>query len=125
MKLEKEEKPDIYIIPSNYKDRGGIFGLFKTRNFVEGGLCAGIICVLLLPVLMPLNMSIAVKTIIIAIPCIVIFVAGIIGFHDEPWISALLYLIHYKSHKRKLSYQIRSEEKHIEHIEEEKKSRNI
>lgn len=101
--LEKRER---YVIPHNYKERGGILGLFDTRRLAEGAIAAGGVASLLLPFLITAKISGVVKVIVLAAPCMVVLALGIAGLHGEPWSRVLVYLVKYIQSKRKLSYRL-------------------
>lgn len=119
--VSEAEKRDRYVIPHNYKDRGGLFGLFDTRKFVEGVAVSSGVAVLILPFIISTELPVAAKVFIVAIPCLIIFLIGAFGLHGEPWSRILVYWAQYVQHKRKLAYRL--EVKECDEVDDDEKQK--
>ena len=107
-----EAERDRYAIPHNYKDRGGVFEIFKPRNLIEGAGAAAGTALLLLICILPLGLNPMLSTFLIGCPALAVLVVGAFGYHDEPWSVALKNLMTARQHARKLEYGFQKGEQH-------------
>lgn len=103
---QRQEKLDIYYIPQNYQDGGGILnGMFKTRNVIEGAATACTVFVLINGIHTANDKITIAKLIIAFVIAGVIGLVGMIGINDEPVSLFLLQMLQFLKARRKLIYK--------------------
>ncbi|MCL2840326.1 MAG: ATP-binding protein [Defluviitaleaceae bacterium] len=90
-----EDSPDIYYIPPNYTDSGGVFGgTFKVRNAIEAAIIVGLLGWLLLNV--TTNLGIETRIIIllaVLMPIGFLALVGVIGLSISQFLMAFIRFI--------------------------------
>lgn len=103
--MAKERMDEIYRsypIPFNFIDEGKILGgMVKTRNFIEGCVCAAIASI---PVFIIPLISFKVRLVLFIILVVPALVFGCIGINGDPISKFILYYIKYKKSRRVVSF---------------------
>lgn len=105
--MEEDTKWDRYVIPHNYTDRGGVFEFFKPRMLAEGGSAGAVVALLLFALVLPLRLPVIASAFLIGGPTLAVTALGCIGYHDEPWSTAIRYLIAHRQNARKMAYRLK------------------
>lgn len=98
---DKNDNPDVYIIPANFMEAGTFFGgLLKIRNTIEACILAAAI---IFPV-MNTSLSLQSKIIILCLTALPVFILGVIGVGGESLSSAALNLVKFLLNRRILHH---------------------
>lgn len=99
---KKEEVFKSYLIPFNFIDESKMFGgMVKTRNFIEGCVCAFIAS---LPVFIIPFIGLKARLILFIVLVLPAFLFGCIGINGDPISRFILYYIKFKKAKRVVSF---------------------
>ena len=98
--MEEREYSNIYAIPANYTDSGGVFGgMLNTRNTIET-------CFLLLlvgyPQLMWLSLPIGTKVVVMIVSLLPIGVIGLMGIGGDSLMQHVTHMVKFLIRRRKL-----------------------
>ena len=101
--MDDENKEEIYVIPHNFTDGGGVFrGIFRLRNVIEGFAMALAIGY---PIYKLLPTPIYAKFIIIPILSGGLMIFGCAGINDEPVSINMMYMFKFLFSRRKLVFR--------------------
>ena len=104
MARKDEEINTTFIIPQNFTDSGKILGMFKTRNFIEAVVFAGLPAYFIWNILLPI--AGIVPTICITIFLIVpIFIFCIMGINEDALTLFLQHVFSFLKNKKKMRFK--------------------
>ena len=101
--MEEREYSNIYAIPANYTDSGGVFGgMLETRNTIET-------CFLLLlvgyPQLMWISMPIATTVVVMIVTLLPLGVIGLMGIGGDSLMQHAAHMVKFFVRRRKLHFR--------------------
>ena len=101
--MDDESKEEIYVIPHNYTDGGGVFrGMFRLRNVIEGVIMAFITG---FPIYKWLPMPDYIKLIMIPVLSGGLLIFGCAGINNEAVSANVLYMFKFLLSRRRLVYE--------------------
>jgi conjugal transfer ATP-binding protein TraC len=103
MSMQKTVEPDMYDIPHNYEDGGGVVGgRFSIRNAAEGIGSAALV-VLIVVKLLPV--PVVLKALLSTFLGLPLLILGVFGIGGEPVSSFLFYMFRFMTSRRRLIYK--------------------